>query len=201
MMVQVREGRGRITRKVQKKTHKKKHNFSFFINKDFFGVNIFLYFVWCDDLYLTGCVVQGAEGLSLSMSSDTFRTLKDRSAISQNQFTKWAISWREAVWKVIKHYCVLAEIQLIRTKNRTSRMEKNPSMLRFGSLSVKVTCRLPSHFSPCSYTIVQSFIHPDSRWRRRQKPSTTISAPPAAATSPNPSGRGRETRPKCRLLG
>merc|ERR1719158_1463470 len=47
-------------------------------------------------------MVQGAEGLSLSMSNDTFRTLKDR------------------------------------RKNRTSRMEKNPSILRFGSLSVKV---------------------------------------------------------------
>merc|ERR1712083_291927 len=44
----------------------------------------------------------GAEGLSLSMSNDTFRTLKDR------------------------------------RKHRTSRMEKNPSILRFGSLSVKV---------------------------------------------------------------
>jgi len=47
-------------------------------------------------------MVQGAEGLSLSMSNDTFRTLKDR------------------------------------RKHRTSRMEKNPSILRFGSLSVKV---------------------------------------------------------------
>jgi len=45
---------------------------------------------------------KGAEGLSLSMSNDTFRTLKDR------------------------------------RKTRTSKMEKNPSMLRFGSISVKV---------------------------------------------------------------
>jgi len=47
-------------------------------------------------------IVGDTAGMGLSMSSDTFRQLKDR------------------------------------RKNRTSRMEKNPGILRFGSLSVKV---------------------------------------------------------------
>ena len=47
-------------------------------------------------------IVGDTGGMGLSMSSDTFRQLKDR------------------------------------RKNRTSRMEKNPGILRFGSLSVKV---------------------------------------------------------------
>ena len=47
-------------------------------------------------------MVQCAEELSLSLSSDTFMTLKDR------------------------------------RKHRTSKMEKNPGILRFGSLSAKV---------------------------------------------------------------
>ena len=47
-------------------------------------------------------IVGDTGGMGLSMSSDTFRQLKDR------------------------------------RKNRTNRMEKNPGILRFGSLSVKV---------------------------------------------------------------
>ena len=78
----------------------------------------------------------------------------------------------------------------IRRKHRTSRMEKNPSILRFGSLSVKVITWF-SKQEASSYALL-------ARWRRPRKHSTTT-----LATGASTRGSGKttmETRRRCRPL-
>ena len=70
---------------------------------------------------------------------------------------------------------------LFRRKHRTSRMEKNPSILRFGSLSVKVITHSLNNKEICQEKLKNLFVANlqhciPLRWRRPQRRSTTTLA-------------------------